>query len=262
MNSEDRESLKLDSLPALLGIEAAASICCRGMFIPCRAIPSVLARSVRPLVIENEHEYRFSPRGSCTLVRTGKVHLVIFTEHQNCGEEPTRLRIVSGFEGGNTLVPEMFLEILANDGEEYEDLRALKISASKHTPQELTDFFPLPDELPPIQQNRMLIAAGLPSKHSGVEYDPLNVHGGTITIPCSYERTWEQVRGFHTVRIKNISEQEPWPTDGLSGGAIFSIDGPPGGYVANIRGIILRGGSDLLHFVDIEAVKHIATYAA
>jgi hypothetical protein len=250
----------IDQLPTILGVEATAAVSCRGLFVPTRALPPVLARSVRPLVFENFSEYRFSMRGSCTLIRCNQIHLVIFTEHQRQDASPAQIRVVSGFEGGNCLVCETFLEVKKLEGEEYEDLRGLKIATARHSPEELKDFFPL-SHAPPIESSRILIAVGLPSKHSGVDYDPTNVRGATITIPCSYEGLSTHVRGFHRVRMKTLPGHENYPVDGLSGGAMFSVDGTPGNYQANIRGIILRGGRGLLHYVDIAAVEYMASQA-
>jgi hypothetical protein len=126
---------------------------------------------------------------------------------------------VSGFEGGNCLAAETFLAVEPSDGEGYEDLRGLKISTSRRNPNELIDFFPLPTASPPVQKSRLLIAVGLPSQNSGVDYEPTHVQGRTITIPCDYMAASTKVRGFHSVRLKAIPEMGAWPVDGLSGGA-------------------------------------------
>lgn len=251
----------LDQLPTLLGVEALAAINCRGLLVPCRALPSALARSVRPLIFENVSEYQYSMRGSCTLVRSDDVYLAVFTEHQRQGEPPALIRIVSGFESENCLVADMLLEVKEKDGEEYEDLRGLKIANASHKMEDLTDFFPLSKKAPPVHHSRMLIAVGLPGRHSRVDYDPTNIRAGTIAIPCSYEGSFGNVRGFHTVRAMILPGHEAYPFDGLSGGAMFSVDGTPGNYQANIRGIILRGGSGMLHYLDIAAVDYMAEYA-
>ena len=157
-------------MPGLPGVSALAAVRCRGLLIPCKALPSVLARSVRPLVFENDYaECQYSMRGSCTLVRSEHAHLAVFTEHQRQGQSAAQIRIVSGFEGGNCLAAEILLAVDPSQGEEYEDLRGLKISTTRHTPEELTDFFPLPSDLPPVNESRILIATGLPTHHSGVD---------------------------------------------------------------------------------------------
>ena len=252
----------LDQLPGLLGVSAKAAIRCRGLHVPCRALPSVLARSVRPLVFENDSEYRYSMRGSCTLVRSNHVHLVVFTEHQRQGDPPARLRIVSGFKGGNCLIADRYLGVEKSDGEEYEDLRGLQISVACHTREELRDFFPLSNEAPPVEHSRMLIAVGLPGRHSGVDYDEeMHVRASVIAIPCTYQGLSTNARGFHKAQMRVLPGYNGYPVVGLSGGAMFSVDGTPGHYQANIRGIILRGGADTLHYVDIAAVFYMARHA-
>jgi hypothetical protein len=249
----------INALPALLGINALAAVNCRGLYVPCRSLPSVLARSVRPLIFENISEYQYSLRGSCTLVRSDDVYMAVFTEHQRQGAPAALIRIVS--EGGNCLAAEMLLVVKQIDGEEYEDLRGLKIVAGRHRIEELSDFFPLPEKNPPVEHSRMLIAVGLPSRHSGIDYDPTNIRAGTISIPCLYEGPSAHVRGFHSVRMKTLPGYETYPVDGLSGGAMFSVDGTPGSYQANLRGIILRGGSSMLHYIEIAAVAYMAEHA-
>lgn len=247
----------------LLGMSAAASVTCRGVLVPCRALPSILARSVRPLVFENDDaEYRYSMRGSCTLLRSDDTYLAVFTEHQRQGQAPAQIRIVSGFSGGNCLAAETFLEVDPRDGEEYEDLRGLKIATARHSREELTDFYPLPNtQLPHVQASRILIAVGLPARHSGVDYDPTNVRGGTIAIPCSYLGASTYARGFHSIRMRFVPGYKAWPVDGISGGAVFSIDGTPANYFANLRGIVVRGGADALHYVDVAAVSYMVQQA-
>jgi len=247
-------TVEIHQLPMLLGVSVATAVNCCGLLVPCRALPSVLARSVRPLVFENDDEYRYSMRGSCTLVRSDRAHVAVFTEHQRQGQAPAQIRIVSGFSGGNCLTAETYPEVDPRDGEEYEDLRGLKIAVTPHSREELADFYPLPNaELPPVQGSRMLIAIGLPAADSGVDYDPMNVRGGTIAMPCSYLEVSTHVRGFHSVQTKFVPGYENWPVDGMSGGAVFSIDGIPANYSSNLRGIVLRGGADRLHYIDIAA---------
>lgn len=231
------------------------SVRCRGLLVPCKSMPAVLARSVRPLIFETDDPtYNFSMRGSCSLVRSPTEYLVIFTEHQRRDFAAQSIRVVSGFTGGNPLSVDTFLVVNPNDGEEYEDIRALRVSKSHHNASDLTDFYMLSDHLPPIRQARMLIAVGVPTFHSRVEYEPTHVHAGTICIPCVYQRPWPSVRGLHTVRTKAAPGRNTWPLDGLSGGAIFSIDGTCGSYTAHLRGISLRGGHESLHYMDIAAV--------
>ncbi|MGJ5006788.1 hypothetical protein ACQR05_03370 [Bradyrhizobium oligotrophicum] len=229
------------------------SVRCRGLFVPHSAIPSVLARSTRPLLFENDDpDYVYTKRGSCTLLAFHKECFVVFAEHQRHGYRAEAIRIVQGFTGGPALASDTFIAVNPCGGEEVEDLRALRISTDRHTHQELSDFFPLAERpLPPVQSALMLIAVGTPTWASTIEYDPAHIHVGTVPVACIYERKSTTVAGLHTVSI-NSSRNDSLhrQVDGMSGAPIFSVDGQPGSYAVNFRGTILRGGNGHLHYMD------------
>jgi hypothetical protein len=229
------------------------SVRCRGLWVPHKVLASVLARSTRPLLFENKDPiYTYTKRGSCTLLAFQQEYFAVFAEHQRKDYAPDAIRVVQGFTGGNALAADTFVIVNPCGGEEIEDLRALRISAGHHQPDALSDFFSLStQELPPVQSARMLIAIGTPTEASVIEYDPAHIFVGTVPLACTYQGKWEGVAGLHTVNI-NPSHSPPvrLQVDGMSGGPIFSIDGGPGSYVANFRGIILRGGNGCLSYMD------------
>lgn len=99
------------------------SVRCRGLLVPHRAIASVLARSTRPLLFENDDpNYVYTKRGSCTLLAFHKEYFVVFTEHQRHGYSPAAIRIVQGFAGGPALATDTFIVVNPCGGEEIEDL--------------------------------------------------------------------------------------------------------------------------------------------
>jgi hypothetical protein len=229
------------------------SVRCRGLLVPHTAIPSLLARSTRPLLFENtDPDYLYTKRGSCTLLAFQKEYFVVFAEHQRRGYNPDAIRIVQGFSGGPILAADTFVVVNPCGGEEIEELRALRISNRHHNERDLSDFFPISEQpLPPVQSARILIAIGTPTHASLIDYDPAHVHVGTVPIACIYERTSTSVGGLHTVRINPSHDSSlHLQVDGMSGAPIFSIDGRPGWYAVNFRGTILRGGNGYLHYMD------------
>jgi hypothetical protein len=229
------------------------SVRCRGLLVPHREIASALARSTRPLLFENDDpNYVYTKRGSCTLLAFHKEHFVVFTEHQRHGYSPEAIRIVRGFAGGPALATDTFIVVNPCGGEEIEDLRALRVSTNHHKQQELSDFFPLPAQpLPSVQSALMLIAIGTPTQARMIEYEPAHIYVGTVPVACIYERRSTSVAGLHTVRINpSHTASLRLQVDGMSGAPIFSIDGHPGSYVVNFRGTILRGGNGRLHYID------------
>jgi hypothetical protein len=229
------------------------SVRCRGLLVPHRSIPEVLARYVRPLLFENnDPTFQYSKRGSCCLLTFKEEYLAVFAEHQQRGYAPESIRIVQGFHGGPALAADTFIVVNPAGGEEIEDVRALRISPSHHSRDQLSDFYPLSEQaLPPVESARLLIAIGTPTQTSRIDYDPAHIHVGTVPIACQYERPLLFAAGVHTVRINpSHSAFFRLNLDGMSGGPIFSIDGTTGSYAANWRGLILRGGNGRLHYID------------
>jgi len=230
----------------------------RGLLVPHRAILEVLARCIRPLLFENDDAvYHYSKRGSSTLLAFGEEYFVVFAEHQRADYVPDRIRIVRGFSGGPSLAIDTFVTVNAV-GEEIEDVRALRISREHHSRRDLFDFAPVPERLPPVQAAKMLIAFGTPTAKSEISDDPGHVHVGTVPVPCTYDRPSINATGLHHAKITaSRGPFLPLDLDGMSGGAVFSIDGQPGQYVANYRGMILRGSNGYLHYIDAALIRRI-----
>jgi hypothetical protein len=170
---------------------------------------------------------------------------------------PDRIRIVRGFSGGPSLAIDTFVSVNAA-GEEIGDVRALRISREHHSQQDLLDFAFLPERLPPVQSAKMLIALGTPTAKSEINYDPGHVRVGTVPLPCTYDRPSINATGLHHAKItQSRGSFVPLDLDGMSGGAIFSVDGLPGQYAANYRGMILRGGNGYLHYIDSALICRI-----
>jgi hypothetical protein len=227
--------------------------------VPHKAIPAALARAARPLLFENaDPTFQYSKRGSCSLLAFRKEYFAVFAEHQRRGFTPDAIKIVQRFTGGPALAADMFVVVNAAEGEEIEDVRVLRI-ASNHQREQLSDFYPVSDhQLPPIQSALMLIAIGTPTQTSTIDYGPTHIHVSTVPVACLYERGWPSAAGLHTVRINpSHSAFSRLDLDGMSGGPMFSVDGSPGRYVANFRGLILRGGGGYLHYVDVALIRRI-----
>jgi len=226
--------------------------------VPHRAISATLARSVRPLLFENDDQhFQYSKRGSCCLVAYRAERLIVFTEHQRDGYSPESIRIVQNFTGGPSIAVDTFLSVDSKSGEEFEDLRGLKVARDHHAPEQLSDFFPIADHLPPVQNSKLLIAVGVPTELTMIDYEPAHIHAETVSIACTYEARSAAVTGLHSAKITTPPSQQHHAVgvDGLSGGAIFSVDGKPGAYVVHFRGTILRGGNNRLHFMDVAAIR-------
>jgi hypothetical protein len=54
-----------------------------------------------------------------------------------------------------------------------------------------------------------------------------------------------------------LTGSRPLDLDGMSGGAIFSIDGKLGNYKTYLRGLIMRGGNDYLYMIDATFLRQM-----
>jgi hypothetical protein len=157
--------------------------------------------------------YQYSKRGSSTLLAFGEEHFAVFAEHQRANSSPDRIRIVRGFSSGPSLAVDTFVTVNAV-GEEIEDVRALRISREHHSRQNLFDFAPVPERLPPVQSAKMLIAFGTPTAKSEITYDPGHVHVGTpmsdeLVFPSSAFWISERVLLQHARALAN-GQSDAW----------------------------------------------------
>jgi hypothetical protein len=137
---------------------SGTAIKCRGLYVPHRNIDAALARSIRPLIFENDTpDYLYSRCGSCTLIEFNGEFFCLLTKHQHQGFALASIRIMKGFFGGASLAFDSFFSVEDSGGEEFEDVCALKIARSFHrTKLELNDFFPLDSTEPPIENSCLL----------------------------------------------------------------------------------------------------------
>jgi hypothetical protein len=119
-------------------------------------------------------------------------------------------------------------------------------------PTDVTAFFNLGENEPRITDSRLLVAVGVPTQLSTMDYEKSHIHATTVTIPCAY--TGKLIGPARMHRLTIIRSEAKIPTafdlDGMSGGGVFSIDSRLGGYKTFFRGLILRGGNDQLYFIE------------
>ena len=237
-----------------------AAIQCGGLYIPHRNVDAVLARSVRPLIFENDTpEYLYSRSGSCTLLHYRGQYFCALTKHQNRDFALAAVRVVKGFSGGASLAFDSFFSVDPVGGEEFEDICVFRVARSVHQTANLNDFFPLAPSEPPIEKSRLLIAIGVPTHMSTIEYEPAQIRATTVTLPCRYVR--KLIGPARTCQLEVLSSEgklpKNLPLDGMSGGGVYSIDGNLGGYKVYFRGIIVRGGRDHIYVVDVSFIREM-----
>jgi hypothetical protein len=235
---------------------ADTSIKCGNLFVPYRGLEEAVARYVRALIFENDiPEYLYSRSGSCTLLAYKEAQYCFLTKHQVGTFDLNNAKIVKSGFGGEVFALDTRWDVTPENQEEYEDILAMKVTPSS-VPS--FDFFDLSNNSPPsIRDSKLLIAVGCPTSLSEIKYDPHSVHIKTVTIPAQYQKPFDNAAHFHTMKLLSNQESPDFSNfnlDGMSGGAIFSIDGELRNYQCSFRGIITRGGNGFIHFIDTDFV--------
>jgi hypothetical protein len=236
---------------------ADTSIRCGNLFVPYRSLDGFIGRYVRALIFENNTpEYLYSRSGSCTLISFKGNRYCFLTKHQVADFDLNNAKIVKGSSGGDVFPLDTRWDVTPENEEEYEDLCTMRVSPSAaHS----FEFFSLsPTETPSILNTKMLIAVGCPTSLSVINYEPNSIHIVTVTMPAQYEGASRNAAHLHTMKLtsnKDSPDFSQFDLDGLSGGAVFSLDGELRGYECNFRGIIVRGGNGFVHFIDAEFVR-------
>lgn len=237
------------------------AIRCRGLFVPYREIDAALSHSVRPLIFENDcPAFLYARSGSCALLCYRGTYLAIFTKHQSLHFDLNATRVMQAFAGGASLAFDATISVNPDSGEEYEDVCAIRVARAIHRDRsDLASFFPINDIESAMEEAHLFIAIGLPTHLSLIDYDAPHIHAETVTLPCQYAGTLLGPQYVHKLTISRLSPEIPekFELDGMSGGAVFSIDGNLGAYETNFRGIIVRGGRDQIYIVDAAFVRRL-----
>jgi hypothetical protein len=145
--------------------------------------------------------YKYSRRGTCTLLSYRGKHACFFTRHQNAGYDPHAIRIIKGFFGGPSIASDALFNVNPENGEEFEDLCMLRVAKSTYGDGQMSDFFPLDDSEPPIDKAHIVVASGIPTTHSSIEYESAHIKAATVTLPCKYEQRVTWANRVHLLRL-------------------------------------------------------------
>lgn len=234
------------------------AIKCGELYIPYRSLSDALGRHVRALIFENDDpNFLYSRSGSCSLLRYNDARYCFITKHQCRSFDLNNAKIVRSHIGGEVFSLDARWDVTPENEEEYEDICALRIADGSTSGLGLFDFYSTQGSATKINLSKLLIAVGCPTAMSEINYEPNSVHVTTVTIAARYKSASRNARHLHSIELLS-NDTSPdfskFDLDGLSGGSIFSLDGELGSYECNFRGIIIRGGNGLIHYVDSEFI--------
>jgi hypothetical protein len=232
------------------------------LLVPASEVTKILHRYAKPLICENPIEdYPYTiGRGTTTALRLDSRYFYVFCRHQIKDCDPRKVTTFPIAAGGKQHIcggTGHFTEPdLSNDGEEFLDVFGWEIKPEAYAIPNLgSEFFPvIAGDCWPMNTTNDLIAFGVPSelqKYNPPEAkdgSPLDIEFLTVVVSGRHRRTSGNVRWFHEAEMIRTKE---FPMDGMSGGPVFHIGRDTRGLFIGIAGMIMRGGAERFHFIDM-----------
>jgi hypothetical protein len=240
----------------LSNILTATSFKIGNLIVPRSSLQEVLAISVRPLLLGDEQlPGVYGKRGTCTLVKNASRTFAVFTRHQLAGASPDTVRIPMTPSGKYMFPLDRFVFENSNLGiEEYEDLCAVRVWDEEVSSEKQVGFIDV-SETPRRPAPKLFLCIGCPNYADSIDYEKPHIHIVTVSLPCSLDTEFETT-AHHLQRLRVLpSSIQNLDYDGLSGGAVFSVSGGLQSFAIAFEGIVVRGGSGFLYFVESTIVK-------
>jgi hypothetical protein len=225
------------------------------LWVPGRQAETMLANYTKQTFCLTGHEqYPYSFLGSATAVRFADRCFLLWCRHQTRDYAPNDVTIP--IEGGTILVSGSRLLFVNEDqdsaDEEFKDLYAMEFVVENYkSPNLESAFFPLREDdawKGNVDANFYLF--GFPTELRSVDYDMPHVHVRQVVTSADYNGP-SHARYLHSLKITG---KKSFTQDGLSGGPVYHIAKDQDGFHIGLAGIMVRGGNDYVHFIDVRFV--------
>jgi hypothetical protein len=159
-------------------------------------------------------------------------------------------------EGGKTLVSGSRLLFVNDDessaDEDYKDLHAMEFVPEKyHSPNLEAAFFPMHEaDVWKGNPDSSFYLFGYPTELRLVDYELPHVHVQQVVTSGEYAGS-SHARYVHSLRITG---KKTFAQDGLSGGPVYQVAKDKYGFYVGLVGIMVRGGNQRVHFIDVRFV--------
>ncbi|OAF11428.1 hypothetical protein AYJ54_08390 [Bradyrhizobium centrolobii] len=225
------------------------------LWVPGRRTETVLANYTKQTFCLTGHpQYPYSFLGSATALRLGDKCFVLWCRHQTREYAPNDVTIP--IEGGTILVSGSRLLFVdddeSNTDEEFKDLQAMEFVPENYkSPNLEAVFFPLrEDDVWKGDPDAKFYLFGYPTELRSVDYELPHVHVGQVVTTGEYKGA-SHARYVHSL---NITGKGSFAQDGLSGGPVYHVANDKDGFYIGLAGIMVRGGNQHVHFIDVRFV--------
>jgi hypothetical protein len=242
----------------LSGWVGASAVRIGKLWVPGRQAETTLGTYTKQTFCLTGHEQcPYSFLGSATAVRFAGRCFLLWCRHQTRDYAPNDVTIP--IEGGKILVSGSRLLFVNEDqhsaDEEFKDLYAMEFVIENYkSPNLESAFFPLrEDDAWNGNADAKFYLFGFPTELRSVDYEVPHVHVGQVVTSADYDRP-SHARYLHSLKITG---KKSFRADGLSGGPVYHIAKDRDGFHIGLAGIMVRGGSDFIHFIDVRFVMSL-----
>lgn len=239
----------------LTGWIGASAVRVGKLWVPGRNTETVLANYTKQTFCLTGHEQcPYSFLGSATAVRFRNKYFLLWCRHQTKEYAPNDVTIP--IEGGNTLVSGSRL-VFVNDDEnnadqDYKDLQAMEfVPENYQSPNLEAAFFPIHEaDVWKGNPDANFYLFGYPTELRSVDYELPHVHVQQVVTTGEYAGS-SHARYVHSLRLTG---KRAFAQDGLSGGPVYHVAKDKNGFFVGLVGIMVRGGNQRVHFIDVTFV--------
>ena len=225
-----------------------------GLCVPTDHIEAMAARCVKPLIFGDEDETgRYSHVGSCCIVRQKNKTFVLSTKHQCKHHSSDAVRVFIPELGENCLPLNLISfadDVRLND--DRRDIFCFRV-AKELTGPYLHHAAEICDERRNSKDLIYLVAA-TPNYEDVMKYDPDRIDIKTVT--CTADLS-EVNSAFRSLELRILKQPEQFIYDGFSGGGVFRIHGDVGDLAMDFDGVVVRGGNNRFHYIDISFISRL-----
>jgi hypothetical protein len=196
--------------------------------------------------LTGDEQFPYCLVGSGAAVRIGNRHFVFCCIHQVRDYTPDKIAIPLSFDT-KIMSAATARALKVNDGNrdgDTIDVAAFEFDLARYDVANLTnEFYPIDDARiwPTGTAQIPFMAFGYPSHRQ--LFDEERIGARCISVQALYDG------GTSSPHLQRVRMEKAIDPDGMSGGPVFYIGGAPGDYFAGFAGMIMRGGSNHLHFM-------------
>jgi hypothetical protein len=193
--------------------------------------------------------------GSGAAIRIANRHFVFCCIHQIRDYTPDKIAIPLSFDTKIMSATTTRALRVTDENRDADtiDVASFEFDLACYDVANLTnEFFPIDDARiwPTDTAQKPFMAFGYPSDRQ--LFDEERIGARCISVQAVYDG------GTSSPHLQRVRMEKAIDVDGMSGGPVFYIGRAPGNYFAGFAGMVMRGGSNRLHFMGADFLLDLA----